>query len=274
MSGKLEIGVMVGLSENVNESFEHVAQFGLHSCQLCCWKPSILTPALADKVVAASRKFGVKVSHYWAGHSGETVWNFLRGPATIGLVPPLPRAQRVMELKQGADFAAQIGTSYVITHAGFIPEDPNDANYPPLLAALGEVVSHCKSKKLTFCFETGQETPVTLLRTIEDLGKEGLGINLDPANLILYGKANPVDALEVFGQYVCGVHAKDGCYPTNGRELGAETPLGQGKVDFPRLVAGLKKLGYTGPLTIEREISGDQQIADIKAGIKLLEPLL
>lgn len=84
---------------------------------------------------------------------------------------------------------------------------------------------------------------------------------------------NPVDALDVFGRYVRGVHAKDGRYPTNGRELGRETPLTEGQVDFPVLIPKLKSLGYRGALTIEREISDPQQADDIRRAIRLLEPL-
>jgi sugar phosphate isomerase/epimerase len=90
----------------------------------------------------------------------------------------------------------------------------------------------------------------------------------------MYGKANPIDALDVFGQYVKGVHAKDGEYPTNGKQLGVEKPLGEGRVNFPLLIDKLKKLNYGGALTIEREISGPQQIADIERAIKILAALI
>ena len=109
---------------------------------------------------------------------------------------------------------------------------------------------------------------------MHDVGLDNLGINLDPANLILYGKANPVDALGVIGKYVRDVHGKDGLYPTNGRELGCETPLGEGKVDFPRFVARLKELGYDGAITIEREISGEEQKKDIVRAKAILETLI
>ncbi|KYH38344.1 MAG: hypothetical protein AYL31_011640 [Candidatus Bathyarchaeota archaeon B26-1] len=89
----------------------------------------------------------------------------------------------------------------------------------------------------------------------------------------MYGKANPVDALDIIGTYVRGVHAKDGEYPTNGRELGKEKPIGEGRVDFPALISKLKALGYRGALTIEREISGPQQIEDIKRAKAYLEAL-
>ena len=153
---------------------------------------------------------------------------------------------------------------------GFIPENPGDAQYAATVEAVRTVAAHCKENGQYFLFETGQETPVTLLRTITDVGLDNLGLNLDPANLILYGKANPVDALGVVGKYVRDVHAKDGCYPTDGRALGQETALGEGQVNFPALIAGLKALGYDGAITIEREISGEQQIADILKAKALL----
>ncbi len=136
-------------------------------------------------------------------------------------------------LMSGADFTAQIGVPDIITHVGFIPENPNEPEYRSLVSALRYLVQYCQGGGLHFLFETGQETPVTLLRTIEDIGLPNVGINLDPANLILYGKANPVDALDVFGKYVRGVHAKDGLYPTTEASLGQEVPLGHGKVNFP-----------------------------------------
>jgi L-ribulose-5-phosphate 3-epimerase len=139
--------------------------------------------------------------------------------------------------------------------------------------ALKTVAQTCLGLGVQFWFETGQETPITLLRTIEDIGTENLGINLDPANLLMYGKANPVDALDVFGQWVRGVHAKDGEYPTDGRDLGHEKPMGEGRVNFPALVPKLKACGYRGHLTIEREISGPKQIEDIQRAVAILEPL-
>jgi sugar phosphate isomerase/epimerase len=177
-------------------------------------------------------------------------------------------------LMRGSDFAKKIGVQDLATHVGFIPENPNDPEYKSLIAALRYLAAYCQTNGQYFNFETGQETPVTLLRTIEDIGMPNLGINLDPANLILYGKGNPVDALDVFGGYVRGVHAKDGLYPTTGRLLGQEVPLGQGKVNVPALIACLKAIGYDGPLTIEREISGEQQTADILAAKTLLEHIL
>ena len=97
----------------------------------------------------------------------------------------------------------------------------------------------------------------------QEVGTGNLGINLDPANLILYG-SNPVDALDVFGAYVRSVHAKDGFYPTTPYQLGEEVKIGSGKVNFPLFLSRLAELNYQGPLIIEREISGSQQILDIR----------
>ena len=122
---------------------------------------------------------------------------------------------------------------------------------------------YCKANGQYLLFETGQETPITLKRTIEYVGTGNLGINLDPANLLLYGKANPCDAVDIFGDYVRGVHGKDGQYPTDPNYLGEEKRIGDGRVNFPCLIKKLKEHGYDGSITIEREIDGDKQIEDI-----------
>jgi sugar phosphate isomerase/epimerase len=270
----LKLGVIAQLPKGPEEELRKAHDLGLPTVQLVCWEEELFTEDMAARVIAASEQYDVEITTVWVGYPGPRVWNFIEGPTTIGLVPPEYREERVAALKAGADFASWIAAPSITTHAGFIPETPSNPLYPPLLAALREVVGHCGTLDLDFCFETGQETPTTLLRVIEDLGTDNLGVNLDPANLLMYGKANPVDALDIFGQFVVGVHAKDGEYPSNGRELGPEKPLGEGRVDFPTLVPKLKSLGYTGALTIEREISGPQQIADIKSAIELLTPLL
>jgi len=270
----LRLGIIARLEKGAGEEFKKAHDLQLPTCQLVCWDETLFTREIANEVIAASKKHNIEITTVWVGYPGPAVWNFIEGPTTIGLVPPAYREGRVAALKAGADFAAHVGAPSITTHAGFIPETPSNPLYPPFLAALRDVVTHCGTLGLDFCFETGQETPVTLLRVIEDLGTDNLGINLDPANLLMYGKANPVDALDVFGSYIVGVHAKDGDYPTNGRELGPEKRLGEGRVNFPTLVPKLKGLGYTGALTIEREITGPQQIADIQHAIDLLTPLL
>jgi len=180
----------------------------------------------------------------------------------------------VEQLCSGADFAALLGITDVATHMGFIPENPNDPQFAPLCVAIRTVARHLKKNGQWLLFETGQETPVTMLRCFEKVGEDNLGVNLDTANLILYGKANPVDALDVFGKYVRNLHAKDGFYPTNGHDLGREVRIGDGKVDFRGVFTKLRELGYDSWVTIEREISGEQQIADIAYAKQYLENLI
>ena len=271
---KIQLGVLAGLDEGPEHAIDKVHSLGFPTCQVSSWRAEHLADAIAQRLRQAAAQKGVTISTIWAGLPGRHVWDFLEGPTTIGLVPEATRAERLAVLKRSAEFASKVGVPSITTHVGFIPENPTDPNYPPVIAALKEAADHCAKLGLGFWFETGQETPITLLRTIHDIGTDNLGINLDPANLLMYGKANPVDALDVFGQYVRGVHAKDGEYPTNGRQLGVEKPLGEGRVNFPALLTKLKALGFSGALTIEREISGPQQIADIQKAKQMLTALL
>lgn len=272
--GVMKLGVMVHLSKNVNIDFEKVHDMGFSTCQLCCWEESMFTKEYAEMVNKAASDNNIEISAFWCGWQGPKVWDFYSGPNTLGLVPEGYRFARMETLIKGSDFAKSIGVVDVVTHVGYIPENPNDKDYKGVLEAVKYVAEHCKNNNQYFLFETGQETPITLKRLIEDIGFDNLAINLDPANLLLYGKANPVDSLDIFGEYVRGVHAKDGEYPTNGKYLGEEKPLGEGRVNFEDLIAKLKKLGYKGALTIEREISGEQQIKDIQRGKKFLEEII
>ena len=269
----IELGVITSLTEKPEEQIEKVAEMGLPTCQLAAWNPDLFADEVAKRVVDAQRRYNVRVSSLWAGYPGRAVWNFLEGPDTIGFVPPQTRQMRIDSMLKAVEFAKNIGTPSVTTHAGFIPENPADPLYAGTIDTLRQIATACERNGLYFCFETGQETPITLLRAMVDIGTGNLGVNLDPANLLMYGKANPIDALDILGPYVKGVHAKDGEYPTNPKELGREKPLGEGRVNFPVFIAKLKSFGFDGPLTIEREISGPQQIADIKRAIEILMPL-
>lgn len=269
----MEIGV-VNILKNNGSCFEHVSQFGLNVCQLIGWNPELCTPEIADNVLRESTRHNVRICAMWGWVAGPGKWNFTEGPVTLGLVPEAYREERVRTLKHWADFAKRIGAPALVTHCGFIPENMTDPHYEGVVAAIREVAQYCESLGLGFWFETGQETPVVLLRTIERVGTSNLGINLDPANLILYGKGNPIDALDVIGSHVRNVHVKDGLYPTNGDLLGQETLVGTGKVQFPAFLAKLRSIGYDGELIIEREISGEQQAQDIRATIERLQEWL
>ncbi len=261
----MKIGNMIHFAERekLEKYFEQLVFFGFDNCQLGSWNPKDWTDENAEMVKELTEKYGITISAFWCGWSGPVVWDFYDGQITLGLVPPEYRAMRVQQLCDGADWAKKLGVTDVITHMGFIPENPNDPQFAPFCIAVRTVAGHLKENGQWLLFETGQETPVTMMRCFEKVNMDNLGINLDTANLILYGRANPVDALDVFGKYVRNIHAKDGFYPTNGHSLGREVRLGDGKVDFKALFVKLKELEYDGYVTIEREIWNEQQQPDI-----------
>ncbi len=267
----MRLGVFIGMENNPEAAIARVRELGFPTCQVGAEN---FEPALARRLTEASRKQRVEVTAISTLGPGKMVWDFYQGPLTIGLVPPQTRRARIDHYKKASDFAKLCGIQALHSHAGFIPENPNDPVYHDTVAALKEVMEHCKANGQIFLYETGQESPVTLLRAIDDVGLDNQFVNLDTANLILYGKGNPHDALDVIGRLVRGIHAKDGLFPTDPKNLGKEVPIGKGKVDFPRLILRLKKLGYKGAITIEREISGPEQEKDIRESRLFLEKLI
>jgi sugar phosphate isomerase/epimerase len=261
------LGILISPDENAEHEIKKVRDLGLTTCFVSTNRYDTQYGAQIKQLL---ERYQVEPTAVETLGPGEMVWDFMRGPATIGLVPRKTRRARIDAMKRGSDLGKQIGAPFLQTHCGFIPEDPNDPMYPELVAAVKEVASHCKGNGQMFLFETGQETPTTLMRTILDVGLDNVGVGLDTANLILYGKANPVDAAEIFGKHIYAVHAKDGRYPTDPRKLGEEVAIGHGKVDFKRVFEVMHGNGYTGAITIEREISGPKQIDDVKRGIEHL----
>jgi L-ribulose-5-phosphate 3-epimerase len=266
----LRLGVVTDCKDP-DAGIRRVKELGLPTCQMYVGG---LDAATAKALRAALDRHGIEGTSLIAGGPGPEIYNFRDGPKTIGLVPRQYRAQRVAHIKQASDFAKMAGIPGIQGHIGFLPEDPNDALFPEVVATLAEVAAYCKNNGQTFRCETGQETPIALLRVIRATGQNNVGVNFDAANLILYDKANPVDALDILGPLVMGVHAKDGFYPTNPDQLGEEVPIGQGKVNFPLFIPRLKAVGYKGPITIEREISGSKQTEDILASKRFLEGLI
>lgn len=268
---RLGLVVKVAKGGTAEDTIRQVHELGIPTCQIYFDELSMSQTA---PLLAAVKKYDVEVSALSEHKPGPRIFDFYQGPPTIGIVPPKYRRERIDALKFAADFAKTCGIPSIHTHLGFIPEDPNDSLYEVAIAAIKEVAQHCKEQGVMLLCETGEETPITMLRMIEDVGTGNVFVNLDTANLILYGKGNPVDAMDVFGHLVRGTHMKDGLFPTNPRDLGDEVPIGSGKVDFPALFRRLRDVDYTRTLTIEREISGPQQIADIQQSKIYLHNLL
>lgn len=270
-AGGMRLGLILNVENDPDAAIARVHDLGLPTCQASVHH---FSPELAKRLRTALDKYHVEATAVNTSGPGPDIYDFYQGPLTIGLVPRQYRQQRIEHFKRASDFAKQCGVPAIHSHFGFIPENPNDPAYSETVNAVLEVVKYLKSNDQMVLYETGQETPITLLRLIRDVGLDNQGVNLDTANLILYDKGHPVDALEVIGNYVHGLHAKDGLFPTDPHQLGKEVPIGQGKVNFPLLIGRLKKLNYNGPVTIEREISGTQQMEDIKESIIYLRKLM
>lgn len=271
---KWPIGVFTSIGAGLGAGLEAVKEIGVPTVQLHAPHAEYRTP---EKVAAIKQQFaeaGLTITAVFCGFEGESYADIPTVKATIGLVPEETRAARLQETKEIADFAKALGVDVVAMHLGFVPEDPDDPRYAPLVAVTQEVCDYCAGNGQRFHLETGQETADCLLRFIQDVGRDNLAINFDPANMILYGSGEPIAALRKVGKYVKSVHCKDAKWAANpGKEWGVEVPLGQGDVGIENFLRTLKELGYDGPLTIEREISGEQQKADIIAAVKLLERL-
>lgn len=271
----MAVGLIIQPANGPEESIRHVHELGMTNCFLSLdGYLGRYSNHLAQQLRGLLEKYSVTPTAAEVVGPGPLIWDFLHGPATIGLVPRATRTARMDALKQTSDFAALLGIRQLQTHCGFLPEDPADPLYAEAVAAIREVARHCAGNGQMFLMETGQETPTTMSRAIQDVAQPNLGVGLDTANLILYGKANPVDAVDIIGPHVRSMHAKDGRWPTDPMKLGEEVLIGTGLVNFQVVLTKLHRLGYRGAVTIEREISGPQQIADVRQEKVYLDRIL
>ncbi len=247
----ISFGVIVS-GNKPEEEFKRIKELGFSHCQLAV---SEYSPELARRLIESMVKYQVHPTTLICMGPGKYAWNFTEGPATIGLIPREFRKARIKRLHEGIDFCKLVGIPAVHAHFGFIPENPKDSLYIEFIQIMKEIGQYALSRGVDIYFETGQETPVTLLRAITDIGTGNIFINCDLANLVMYGKSNSLDGLKLLNKYVKAFHAKDGKYPTNPYELGKEVPIPQGEVNFPAIVSYLKQINFKGNITIEYEIA-------------------
>lgn len=271
---KMKLGVILRLNDNIVEEIAKIKKWGFETCQISCFDKNLMTEEYADRINRSAAENEMEITAFWCGLDGPAGWNFYDGPSTLGLVPPAYRFNRIETLKHGADFARKSSVTNIVTQMGFIPENPYDADYIGLINAVKHVAEYCRSSGQNILFETGLDAPITLKRIMQDINMGNVGINFDPANLLMWGKANPIDALCILGGHIMEVHAKDGEYPVDGKSIGVEKPLGLGKVNIPAFISGLKAIGYEGSVTIETYAAGGQWDRDVIAAKKLLEGLI
>ncbi len=199
--------------------------------------------------------------------------------------------ERVQKTKDIIDLAEEFGVSVITTHIGVIPSDKTEPRYKVMLDAMRECGKYAASKGVTLAIETGPETAKTLLAFLEDI-PQGVGVNLDPANFVMVTDQDPVEAVNMLGKYIVHTHVKDGVmlkktdpeiiyehFATGGIEalnvadFFLETPLGEGKVDFPKYLEALRAANFDGFLTVERE-TGEDVVADITLAKTTVQNLL
>lgn len=273
MTKNFSIGAMLHPeSTTVGTQFSEVRALGLSHVQLG-YNPHLDSRAGVSRLREVAAQNGVEITTVFCGFAGESYADIASVQRTVGLVPTAWRKARLAKIEGIAAFARQIGVSRVAAHIGCIPED-NVADWNELVEAVQHICDDLAVHEQVFALETGQETAAELLRFIDDMARPNLTVNFDPANMVLYGNDEPNAALNVLMPYIDGVHCKDGLWPTEDGQLGEETPLGEGDVNFRAWLSHLIELGYDGPLTIEREISGEQQKKDIALARGLIEEIL
>jgi sugar phosphate isomerase/epimerase len=251
-----------------------LARLGVDVVQIACGDPHHADWQEGDKLPQVAVAAGFRLTGAMLGFPGEDYTT----PQTIqksgGFGNPATRAERLERYKWGLDRARALGLTDMMLHAGFLPE-PGDPDRKPFLDTLTKVSDLAKAKGVTIAFETGQETADLLRRTLDDLKCPNLKVNFDPANMLLYDKGDPLRAVEILGPDIRSVHVKDANRPTVPGQWGEEVPLGKGQVNIKQFVKTLQKVGYRGPLCIEREVGDqEQRVADIAHGIRYLRECL
>ena len=271
----LEIGAMFWAGRDPVETLQELKAIGVRCGQIGLPGDLSLDGASAWKKAMASEDFTLVT--VFCAYNGESYADIPAVKDTVGFIPRKTRDERIARTLAASDFAAELGVPSIGTHIGFVPEDTTDPDYIAVREVVRRICDHAAGHGQTFALETGQEAAETLLNFFLDVNRENLRINFDPANMILYGTGDPVDALGVLGVHVVSVHGKDGNWPPKDKPeaLGEEQPLGQGAVGIPRFVAKLKEVGYRGPICIEREGTDHQRwVHDLKLGVNLLKPLV
>ncbi len=219
---------------------------------------------------------GFAVVTMFAAYRGESYADIPTVQRTVGFIPPETRREREQRTLEISDFAARLGIGSIACHIGFVPEDHSHPDYQGVREVVRRVCDRAARNGQTFALETGQEPAAILLEFLRDVDRPNLGINFDPANLILYGTGDPIEALGTLLPHVLSVHCKDGDWPPRGvpGALGKERPLGEGAVGIERFVRALEQAGFAGTLNVERETEDQsQRLSDICSGIRLLERL-
>lgn len=272
----LEVGVCSWSLQvkSISELKGFIDRLGIDLVQIACGDPHHAAWDEGDDMPTAAKAAGFRLGGAMLGFPGEDYTTPKHIERTGGFGDPATRPERLERLKWALDRTRKLGLTDLMLHAGFIPEvgDPGRKSF---LETLGTVSQLAAEKGVTVAFETGQESSTLLRRTLDDLKCANLKVNFDPANMLLYDKDDPIAAVELLAPDIRTVHVKDANRPTVPGQWGEEVPLGKGQTDTRKFLLTLKKVGYTGPLFIEREVVDQQQrFADIEHGVRFIREVL
>ena len=214
---------------------------------------------------------GITVVSGMFGTLGEDYTTLETIKRTGGIVPDATWDENWRNIQATAELAARLGLKLVTFHSGFLPHDPSDPAYGKLRSRLQKVGDAFAARGIRLGLETGQETAETLAAFLEGLGRGDVGVNFDPANMLLYDKGDPVTSLRRLGRWLKQVHIKDAVRTRVPGTWGEEVVVGTGEVDWRRFFEALSDLGYRGDLCIERE-AGSQRVADIRTAADFVGP--
>ena len=271
----MKFGTMVRVKDIncVQAQFQTLINEGLEACQLV-YKPEVYTKEDAQIIVEAIKNTGIDVCSMFAGFRDTFIfWDGYHDYNISGINNPEFGKSRIEYIRAAVEFASWIGIKQVVIHAGYVDNNPFSPDFTRMVSLIKHTANYAKRFGVDLLLETGQETNIALKRLIELSGADNLFINFDTANPIIYGYGNPVDAIFTYGEYIRNMHAKDALPPKNIYGRGVETPIGEGYVDFKRVLKDLKAVGYDSYMIIEREIEGDQQRIDVLNAIKQLKEI-
>ncbi len=271
----LEIGVMFTATADLPATLAELTAIGLKHGQIAV--PGHMEISnVAGSWSQAFRAAGIQIHTIFGVYEGESYADIETVRKTVGFVPAATRKVREERTLKLVNLAAALKVRGVATHIGCLPDDNQDPDYIAVLGMVRRIADTAARHGITFALETGQETADALLDFLFEVDRENVGVNFDPANMILYGTGDPVEALETVGQNVLTVHCKDGIFPSASAPgaLGTEMPIGKGIVDFRAFLTMLRKIGYEKPLFIERETEDRAaRLRDITRGKAYLEKL-
>jgi sugar phosphate isomerase/epimerase len=254
----------------MRELVQTVRDLGLSHFQLALAPLLFLDDKQKHQELGHLRESGLTITAGMIGFPGEDYSTIARIRATGGYLPDETWNLRKQITVQAGKFAQELGISILSTHIGFIPQSNHD-DYPRLIERISEITGLLSQSGVTLAMETGQESASELLQFLNDLPARNLAVNFDPANMILYGSGDPIQAVRTLGRHIRHVHLKDAVPSEKPMlEWGRQTVLGQGAVNFEEIFVALRDVGYQGPLVIEQE-SRRKRVEDIRASVEYLK---